>query len=555
MQNKKFIILISAAALVIIGLFGFMLYSSLVKEPADGAPSSPVELTDFGPSTPTNGGTQPAENIQPTQPEIPAGEIAPINAFKLKKISELPIVGATVYEKERPIEGLAPLSFSFENDLKLNDTNKDVESLQIFLNSIVDVLNPATPLVGPIVAKGAGSPGKESDYFGPATKEALIRFQNKYIDEVLTPIELKEDDGIFAGPTRAKVNSLLGGASGELLAKLTGPQKQTETNTALRYVDLLAGNIYETFVDNINEKRVSNTQIFGIHDAVFGNNGQSVVLRYLKGDPSTSLENTRDKPLGAGDATIESFLGNIAGEVLGGDSPIDLKGYFLPENMLGISTSPDGKNMFYLFRSNNRTVGINSSLESGKNVQIFDSPFGEWLTEWTNQRLITLATKPSYAAPGFVYSLDPADGIMRKILGGVPGLTAKLSPDGKSVLYSGSDLFLKIYDVINKTVNDLGLRSLPEKCVWSNDNINVFCSIPKEIPVGNYPDSWYQGEASFDDVFWKIDTKTNAFSLLNDPMADINEDIDGTSLFLAPREDSLFLINKKDSILWGLGLN
>ena len=63
MQNKKFIILISAAALVIIGLFGFMLYSSLVKEPADGTPSSPIELTNFGPTTPTNGGAQPAENI------------------------------------------------------------------------------------------------------------------------------------------------------------------------------------------------------------------------------------------------------------------------------------------------------------------------------------------------------------------------------------------------------------------------------------------------------------------------------------------------------------
>ena len=48
----------------------------------------------------------------------------------------MPTAGAIAFEKERPIDNLPPATFSFGQDLKLNDTNKDVRSLQIFLNSI-----------------------------------------------------------------------------------------------------------------------------------------------------------------------------------------------------------------------------------------------------------------------------------------------------------------------------------------------------------------------------------------------------------------------------------
>jgi hypothetical protein len=537
MKNKRFIILISIAAITIVGLFGFMFYYSLIKGPGEGTPTNPIELTNFGSSAPVE--QQPSTGISNTliTPEPTPAATAPISLHNLRKISETPVVGAVSFEKERAIENAAPLTFSFENDLKLNDTNKEVRSLQIFLNSIIDSINTTLPQVGPIAKTGPASFGKEGTFFGPATKEALIRFQNKYPEEILTPAGLKTGDGVFAGATREKANSLLAGAPGVLVSKLTGAQKQTETATALRYVDRLAGNVYETYIDNIKEKRVSNTPIFGIQDAVFGNQGQSVVMRYLKTDGST----------------IETFLGNIKNEVLGGDSPIELKGYFLPENVLGASASPDGKNMFYIFKSSGGVVGINSALESGKNTQIFDSSFSEWLVEWPNQRSITLATKPSYVADGYLYSLDPTGGPLHKLLGNIKGLMSKVSPDGRLVLYAGGDLSLKTFSSTEKTINDLGLKTLPEKCVWSTDNINIYCAIPKDIPGGNFPDSWYQGEVQFDDALWKINTKTNSNTLLSDPGSSVGESIDGTDLFLDQKENNLFIINKKDSTLWALG--
>jgi hypothetical protein len=58
-------------------------------------------------------------------------------------------------------------TFNFKKDLKLGMDNSDVKELQKFLNSHGFL----------ITAKGAGSPGKESTYFGQMTSAALARFQ------------------------------------------------------------------------------------------------------------------------------------------------------------------------------------------------------------------------------------------------------------------------------------------------------------------------------------------------------------------------------------------
>jgi spore germination protein YaaH len=58
----------------------------------------------------------------------------------------------------------------FTQDLEFGDIHEEVRDLQKYLNAI-----------GFTVAKnGPGSVGKETNYFGPATKNAVIRFQKKY---------------------------------------------------------------------------------------------------------------------------------------------------------------------------------------------------------------------------------------------------------------------------------------------------------------------------------------------------------------------------------------
>jgi hypothetical protein len=87
---------------------------------------------------------------------------------------------------------------AFVHTLSVGSRGEEVRQLQIFLNA-----------QGFTVAQsGTGSVGKESSYFGPATKRALIKFQEAYRSEILAPFKLAKGTGIFGAATRAKANGM-----------------------------------------------------------------------------------------------------------------------------------------------------------------------------------------------------------------------------------------------------------------------------------------------------------------------------------------------------------
>lgn len=315
----------------------------------------------------------------------------------------------------------------------------------------------------------------------------------------------------------------------------------TEFAPALRYVERATGNIYQTFADNINEVKFTTTVIPQVYDAYLGNAGQSVVMRYLKEDGNT----------------IETFAGSLPKEVLGQDSSVsnEVTGAFLPENITSISLSPDSSSMFYLFDDGETATGVTATPSGDKKNQIFSSPFTEWLTQWPNNRMITLTTKPSSGVPGYMYSLDPSLKKMNNVLSGVPGLTTLTSPSGKLILYNDNSLSLRIYNTDTESSTSIGIKTLPEKCVWGIDSNTLYCSVPKYIAGSNYPDTWYQGEISFSDDIWKINVSNGDATDIADPTAFTNgEEIDGIKLSLDTAGNYLFLVNKKDSYLWELKL-
>jgi len=82
--------------------------------------------------------------------------------------------------------------FSFKNDLKTGSQGKEVEELQKCL------------------AKDPGvySEGKITGFFANSTKEAVIKFQEKYAKEILEPGGFKEGTGMVGKATRDKLNEL-----------------------------------------------------------------------------------------------------------------------------------------------------------------------------------------------------------------------------------------------------------------------------------------------------------------------------------------------------------
>ena len=89
------------------------------------------------------------------------------------------------------------IPYVFQKDLLLGSFSTDVLILQQCLNS-----DPATV----VTVSGPGSKGKETSYFGPATKAAVMNFQMKYADEALFPYGLQSPTGYVGKYTRAVLN-------------------------------------------------------------------------------------------------------------------------------------------------------------------------------------------------------------------------------------------------------------------------------------------------------------------------------------------------------------
>ena len=99
-----------------------------------------------------------------------------------------------------PVSTTTPSVFQFTKDLKKGDFDPDVKYLQKFLNSDSDTT---------IALSGTGSSGSETSYFGDLTKKAVIKFQEKYREVILTPNGLTSGTGFVGKSTRAKLNSLI----------------------------------------------------------------------------------------------------------------------------------------------------------------------------------------------------------------------------------------------------------------------------------------------------------------------------------------------------------
>ncbi|MEI6058054.1 MAG: peptidoglycan-binding domain-containing protein, partial [bacterium] len=91
------------------------------------------------------------------------------------------------------------LTTTFTRTISQGSTGADVKALQVFLNTHGYI----------IATSGNGSPGHESTYFGIATKNALIKFQNANKATILTPYGLTKGTGILGAKTREVVEMML----------------------------------------------------------------------------------------------------------------------------------------------------------------------------------------------------------------------------------------------------------------------------------------------------------------------------------------------------------
>lgn len=366
-------------------------------------------------------------------------------------------------------------------------------------------------------------------------------------------------EGEFSGSTNGKTRAGNGDDSGEtsalpILRQISNVptagamatstrifRNGTSTAITVRYLERATGHVYDTRVDTMEKKRVTNTTIPRVYEALFNKNGTFAILRYLDDD----------------EKTIETFIGKIPESDAGREGT--LTGEFLPRDTKDVSVSPTKDEIYYLTENKEGSDGFVASLKNpAQRTRVFSFPFTEWISQWPAVGTITLTSKASYAAAGYAYSLS-LDGKteVEKLIGGFSGLTTLVNNDfSRAIFSSASQNRITLHFVNPKTHASIPtvFGTLPEKCVWGKDGISLYCGIPGSLPRAAYPDEWYQGVVSFTDSIWKIDTDTWASFDLLEP-GDLGSNFDIIKPFLSPDERYLFFTNKKDMTLWVFDLH
>ncbi len=109
-------------------------------------------------------------------------------------------------------------------NLRIGSRGKAVYELQRILNASVDTQ---------IAATGPGSPNNETRFFGKLTALAVVKFQDIYTDEILTPAGVTRGTGYVGPSTRAQIAKVCAGLNQSAEAT-TESTVATQTQTTAR---------------------------------------------------------------------------------------------------------------------------------------------------------------------------------------------------------------------------------------------------------------------------------------------------------------------------------
>ena len=517
MQKRTFLIIL--IFIIFLGIVGFFLITNQNSIPDIEVEES--ENPDFVPFTGSDFGTVDlGEGISSGGSTVTIGRDTydDFNAVdsNLAQVSNQPVAGYTLISKiieitEDPKElvndNLVETYNFFEfPNMKIGDSGEGVVALKTVLNRLFPEALLST-----------------ENTFDTATKNTLINFQTQ---------NKLAADGIAGTGTKAKLNEIQGLSKNP---KDFEPIIRQEERFTVRYQDKKTGFIYDLGIDDKKFEEILTTSFPAVQESFFANNGNSIVIRYVSGNDS-----------------INTYVGKIAES----EDGIFLDGDFLPQGISFVSINSEGTKMVYLDENLRKTKITIFDFITEKKEVFLDSKFTEWLPQFSGPEMFSLTTRASALASGYSYkhTLSKKDSIERGV-GGLTGLTTNYNPSGSKVLYStnNSGKFIEtyVYDFNEKTTLKLGIRTLSEKCIWT-DNDNVLCAVPNFVTPEDYPDAWYKGEVSFNDRLWKVNTTNGLETIISTLRSSGMQEVDLINPIY--KNGVLLFQNKHDYTLWMLDM-
>lgn len=531
MNQKTFKIL--AAIILFIGIVGvwFIVTRSRIQESLpsqDNTIEDPFGIGGAEGTTLNNGGSLSGEGdsgVSDGSQDIKLVDVTIIEDNpRLKQLFSDSVSGAVLITEQRDVEVQEEISddviegydFSGYPTLKFGDDRLEVADLKT-------VLNRQDP-----------SPSLSVDTaFDTDLKNAVISFQTK---NNLTP------DGIVGRGTYRKLNEFQGLDASNIDSPV---QSNKETVDIVRYMARSSGLIFDQAVRKIEPaKKITVNPIPKVREAFFDSTGEKVVARYLN---NNSIETS----------VLSIFYPTLENQEEGRELLGELRGDFLPLDISFVSVSPDKKKFFYLIPTNSGSNGFIYNFSNGSSGPVISSTFSEWLPQWDSDKSVNLTTKASSSSEGFTYKMNTDNGSLDRVVGGVMGLTSRLSPDGKKAVYSSVEdgrVSTYVRDISGGVDVQISPSTLSEKCIWTKDSLYLYCAGQTSEVYGNLPDNWYQGKVSFQDVLWKYDVEEGNSNIIYNIVSKGGPKMDIVDLQLNEKEDYLIFKNNIDQTLWGLDL-
>ena len=238
--------------------------------------------------------------------------------------------------------------------------------------------------------------------------------------------------------------------------------------------------------------------------------------------------------------------------------------YLLPNYITAIDFSFDDKNfVIYHQDENDNNYLATLNLDGTKETKLLEINFSNIEIFWLDKDNIIFYQKPAPLMPVkgvFIYNLKTKNLTTLSInlydSMNLYGLEAVPSKNGNYLLLSATDSQNKnpelyVFDIANNKLLEMPFKSFVDKCVFTNDNKNIYCAYSNSFSNNNfsYPFDYYLGLISSQDSFAKVNLETGEFTIFIE-----NTPYDAYNLQISEDESFLIFINKYDGLLYKLDL-
>lgn len=299
----------------------------------------------------------------------------------------------------------------------------------------------------------------------------------------------------------------------------------------IRYVEQGTGHIYHINLQSGVETIISGTTIPHTAHAIFSKEGNAVII--------TSRERNENN----------TIVGTIITDPVTGGT---VAGVSLPKGAHEIAFSSASNTVNYLLDTEAGSAGYAYNMLKKVSVQVFSSPLRDIRVLWGEP--LYVYTTPTAFQKGNLYRVVENELVYTS--SGGEGLMASRYDEGVVITKTAGGNSLSTARTHSGEETKQAFPFIPEKCVANPTKTQtVYCATPSNRGKEIFPDDWYKGTLSYNDLLWSLDIKTGGAIPLSDFKTESGREIDVMSIGTDSDGGKIWLINKNDNTLWMFDTN